>query len=543
MMQGGLRSIDRAQLRALLRAYLRMSAQGVALLRNREGMPSSLAYVLVMYAIIGALMSVMAFMRIDVLSFTMFLHWMTFFAVGAAAVVESNDVLFDPNEEEILLPHPVHPSTLLAAKGIALVGFTSMLAGALNLVPTVVGWMAQGAHPWFSLVHIASTALLVVFTCAAVVCTYGLVLRMFGRERFENFAVYAQVAMIFVLTGGYQILPRFMFTPQDGDPSGHAGVMRYLLVAPPAWFASIDATLGADVTALEPRICAVLALLATLVLAWLAVGKLSTSYSDVAPRRGDARAAEEHDAPRRELRAKPRGRTWNPIASLWLRDPVEHGAFRLASAYLRRDREVKLRLFPQLGVFVMFIAMQAMERHGHSIFMPIAMLGFAGTMPLVAIDSLRMSSHHAAADLFRYAPLRDAASLFHGVRKASIVFAQAPLIALSLVMLALGANGDRDPLELALPLLLVMPTVSLLPGAFGAFLPLSQPPRRGEQSSRNVGVSFAMTLFMFAPLGLAYLARELGVWWIMIGVEIVAVVIAHRWLMRLIEKRPMRSIE
>jgi hypothetical protein len=433
---------------------------------------------------------------------------------------------------------------VLAAKGLALIGFTSMLAGALNLVPTVIGWMARGARPWFPLVHIASIGLLVVFTCAAVVCTYGLVLRLFGRERFENFAVYAQIAMVFVFMGGYQFLPRMMFTPRHGepigDPIGSMKTMRFLLATPPAWFASIDATLGADVTALEPRICAGLALLATLFLAGLAVGKLSTGYSDVAPRRGDARAAEEHDEPR----TKPRRRMWNPITSLWLRDPVERGAFRLASAYMRRDREIKLRLYPQLGMFGMFIAMQALDRSEHrDPFLGLMMLAIAGTIPLTAIESLRMSSHHAAADLFRYSPIASASSLFHGVRKASILFVQAPMIAVSAIVIGLTAEDGRNAIELALPVALAMPTVSMLPGAFGAFLPLSQPPRRGQQSSRNVGVSMAMLLFMFAPLGLAYLARELGVWWVMIAVEVVVLVIAYRWLKQLIENRPMRSVE
>jgi len=400
MKRGGIRAIDRKQLSSLLRAYLRMSARGVALLRNREGMPSSLAYVLVMYAILGAFAGLMAFARIDVLSYSIALDWMTFLAVGTAAVVESNDVLFDPLEEEILLPRPVHPSTVLAAKGLALIGFTSMLAGALNLLPTAIGWMARGARPWFPLVHIASIALLVVFTCAAVVCTYGIVLRVFGRERFDNIAVYAQIGMMVVFMGGYQILPRMM--PEHGDPSGETTVMRYLLATPPAWFASIDATLGADVTALEPRICAGLALLSTLVLAWLAIGKLSTSYSDIAPQRADTPPTEQREEADLAAPAKQRRRIWNPITRLWLRDPVERGAFRLASAYIRSDREVKLRLYPQLGVFVMFIVLQSTERgDDRSSFFPMAMLAFAGAIPLTAIEALRMSSHHAAADLFR----------------------------------------------------------------------------------------------------------------------------------------------
>jgi hypothetical protein len=145
--------------------------------------------------------------------------------------------------------------------------------------------------------------------------------------------------------------------------------------------------------------------------------------------------------------------------------------------------------------------------------------------------------------LFRYAPLSSASGLFQGVRKASIVFVQAPVVVVSIALLLVAERGELRALELVLPMLLAMPTVSLLPGAFGAFLPLSQPPRRGQQSSRNVGVMFAMLLITFVPLGLSYLARELGVLWPMIAAEVVALVFVHRWLARLIRNRPMRGVE
>ena len=555
MTAAGLGAIDRKQLQALLRAYFRMSSRGLALLRSRDGMPTSLTLALALYAFMGLVLGTMAISRVDALSYAIVLHWMTFLIVGMAAVVESNDVLFDPKEDEIVLPLPVHPSTLLAAKGLALVGFTSMLAAALNFFPTIVGWRALGATPWFPLVHIASIEMLVVFSCAAVICTYGIALRVLGRERFDNAAVYAQIVMVFVFMGGYQLLPRFM--PEHGDPRAESTLVRFLLATPPAWFASIDATLAGGVTASEARLCAGLALISTLCLSWLAVGKLSTGQGDLAPQRADAPIADHrpvHDPARvvdgdrgtseSKARSEPRRGIWNPVAHFWLRDHVERGAFRLASAYMRRDREIKLRLYPQLGMFGMIIVMQAMDRSDHrGPFLGLLMLAIAGTVPLTAIESLRTSTHHAAADLFRYSPIAGASSLFQGVRKASIVYVQAPLIAVSAVVIALSATDTRGAFELALPVVLAMPTVSLLPGAFGAFLPLSQPPRRGEQSSRNVGVSFAMLLFMFAPLGLAYLAREIGALWPMIAVELVALVIAHRWLTSLIRARPMKNVE
>jgi hypothetical protein len=183
-------------------------------------------------------------------------------------------------------------------------------------------------------------------------------------------------------------------------------------------------------------------------------------------------------------------------------------------------------------------AMQFTGRHSSSTFATMMILAIAGTLPVTVIDALRMSSDHAAADLFRYAPLENASSLFHGVRKASIAIVQLPVIAL-IAGLAIALQVDGSTLELALPLVLVIPTLSLLPGAFGTFLPLSQPPRRGEQSSRNTGIAMLMLLLVCVPVGLAWAARELGVYWPMVAVEFVGLVFAHRWLLRVIRNRPM----
>jgi hypothetical protein len=525
-------TVDRVQLRALLRSYLQMSARGVALLRNRGGMPTSLAYVLVLYALMGAMLGAMAFFRTGMILLVLTLDWMTFLVVGMAAVVEANDVLFDPKEEEVLLHRPIHPSTLLAAKALALVGFTSMLAGALNLVPTFFGLAAKGVKPWFPLVHVASTALLVVCACAMVVCTYGLVLRVFGRERFEHFAVYAQTLLVLVFFGATQLGPRLL--PMDGGPIVPSPLM---LALPPTWFAMIDATLAGDVTAPAARVCAVAAVVVTAVLSWIAVGKLSSGYADVAPIRAIVGTPESASSLERDADWGSFGRS-SPITRLWLRDPIERGAFRLAAAYVRRNREIKMRLYPQFAMFIALTAMQFTGARSSSTLATIMMLAIAGTLPVTVIDALRMSSDHAAADLFRYAPLENAASLFHGVRKASIAIVQLPVMAL-IAALMIAMHTDQSTLELTLPLALVIPTLSLIPGAFGTFLPLSQPPRRGEQSSRNVGIATLMMFLVCVPIGLAWAARELGVYWPMVAVEIVGIVLAHRWLLRAIRNRPM----
>ena len=204
-------SIDRAQLRALLKCYWRMSTRGrVARAMGRGGKPRGLIFVLVMYVVVGFFTSMIAFSHIDLFTFTIIVHSMTFFVVGMAVTSESGDILFNTNESDVLVHRPIHPRTLLLAKTINLIAFTLILATALNLFPTFFGLAIGGARPWFPVVHLFSMAVLCIFCAAAVVCVYGIIIKFLDREKFDNFAAWSQVAMSILFIGGYQVVPRLL---------------------------------------------------------------------------------------------------------------------------------------------------------------------------------------------------------------------------------------------------------------------------------------------------------------------------------------------
>src|ERR1043166_5404037 len=166
--------IDRVQLRALLKCYWLLSTRGrVARSMGRGSKRRSLIFVIVMYVIAGFMTSMTAFTRVDLFTFTIIIHSMTFFVVGMAVTSESGDILFNANESDVLVHRPISPRTLLLAKTINLIAFTLILATALNLFPTFVGLAVAGARPWFPAVHLVSMILLCVFCAASVVCVYG----------------------------------------------------------------------------------------------------------------------------------------------------------------------------------------------------------------------------------------------------------------------------------------------------------------------------------------------------------------------------------
>lgn len=530
--------IDREQLRVLLKCYWRLSARGrVARSMGRADKPRSLLFVVGMYMFVGLMTGIVVLStRLDVFTYTILVHSMTFFVVGMAVTSESGDILFNTNESDVLVHRPIHPRTLLLAKSINLIAFTLILAGALNLFPMFFGLAASGARVWFPIVHLFSMILLCVFCAAAVVCTYGLVIKFLDREKFDNFAAWSQVVMSVLFIGGYQIVPRLMNRFEDLSPTPYA---RYLFPLPPAWFAGIDSWLAGDLT-LSGALLGAVGLLITTALSYLAIGKLAPSYGEGLTRLSESRSRTSKPG---KVRRRPTS-IRNPILRWWLRDPVEQWAFLLAGAYMRRDRDIKLRLYPSLTVFLIFPLMNLLDRnrHGFSAFLPLVTVWVLGILPHQALQTLQMSQDYLAADIFAIAPLPSAASVFHGVRKATIYYLLIPALCIAAILIAYLAPGGSQGLALALPGILAIPVLTLMPAVTRDYLPLSRPVTRGDQSSQNISLLFLTMLALAGVLIVSYLAWEFGLIWHLIAIEGVIAIVLYQYLNRKIRNRPLARI-
>jgi len=528
--------IDREQLRALLKCYWRLSMRGrVARSMGRGDKPRSLLFVLGMYVFVGLMTGIMVVTtHLDVFTYSIVVHAMTFFVVGMAITSESGDILFNTNESDVLVHRPIHPRTLLLAKSINLIGFTLILAGALNLFPTFFGLAAGGARFWFPIVHLGSMILLCVFCAAAVVCTYGVVIRFLDREKFDNFAAWSQVGMSILFIAGYQVVPRLL---QRFEGLSLAPYARYFFPLPPAWFAGIDSWAAGDQPTSVALPLGIFGLLITSALTYIAIGRLAPSYGE-----GLAKLSETRSRAPQAMRIPNRAR-WirNPILRWWLRDPIEWWSFRLAAAYMRRDRDIKLRLYPSLTIFLMFPLISLMDRgRGQfSAFVPLLTVFMLGMMPLQALQTLQMSQNYLAADIFAIAPLASAAPVFHGVRKAAICYLLVPALCIAAILIGYVTPGGWQGFILALPGVMAIPVMSLVPALMHEYLPLSRPATRGEQSSRNISLMFLTMFAMGGVLAVSFAAWTFGVIWYLLAGELVVTVLLHRFLNRVIKNRPL----
>ncbi|MGH7730137.1 MAG: hypothetical protein ACRENJ_02700, partial [Candidatus Eiseniibacteriota bacterium] len=223
-------------------------------------------------------------------------------------------------------------------------------------------------------------------------------------------------------------------------------------------------------------------------------------------------------------------------------DPVERGAFRLVRAYLARDRDMRMRVYPSLALVAVFPVLAILDPKGSAQMGGIMTIFMLGTLPATAMMTFKMSPHWAAADLFRHAPIHGTAALFHGVRKAFLTLLVLPGLVVCGVVLWLGVE-DHHNLRLALPALLAIPTLSLLDGMAGDYLPLSIAPTGGRQGAVNLGMMMLGFVCLALFAGLGALADSQGWLWQMMAAEVALLALVHPLMLRGIRARALGRVE
>jgi len=289
------------------------------------------------------------------------------------------------------------------------------------------------------------------------------------------------VAVAAVLAG--QVMPRMM--------GGVGGKLRpgmeswWVSLLPPAWFAGLDDALAGS-RAPGSWVLAAWGLAATTVVLWLAFGKLAGDYGSGLQTLGEARN------PRPRQRAR---RLWlaaavaSPPLRWWLRDSVSRASFLLTAAYLLRDRDVKLRVYPSMAsmlIMPIIILVQEQARVNAAGGFGVSFAGtFLGIIPLMGLTLVHYSQQWQAADLFRAAPIAGPAPLCHGARRAILCLLTFPvLLVLGLVIWFM--RGQVSNLALLLPGIIVLPVYALLPNLGGKAVPLSVPTEEAKSSSRGL---------------------------------------------------------
>ncbi|HXJ40519.1 MAG TPA: hypothetical protein VNH18_14655, partial [Bryobacteraceae bacterium] len=344
----------------------------------------------------------------------------------------------------------------------------------------------------FPLAHVISTALEALFCTGCIVLVYQLCLRWFGRERLDSLMTTAQVLVAVAVIVGGQVAPQLI--GRFGEEITFGVNSWWIGLLPPAWFAGFDDALAGHGAAAS-WVLAVVGLLATAAVLWLSFGKLAHDYET------SLQALNETTSKRRPQRAQ---RRWidalaHAAPLRWcLRDSVTRAAFLLTAAYLVRDRDVKLRIYPGLAPMLAMPVIFLVQDHGRGGFggFGVAFAGaYMGLVPLLGLNLLQYSQQWQAADLFRAAPLRGPGALCRGAQWAVLCFLTLPVLAV-FGAIAWIVQSDITNLALLLPGVIALPVYSLLPCLGGKAVPLSLPTEEAKSASRGLRMVGVMMVSM-----------------------------------------------
>lgn len=492
------KSTEQTLRRLFLMLFLRgRTSRGLQKDKAPQTVGRKLALALTFYGLFGC----MAFLFADqtVLLLSTYMHAMTFLFLGMFVATSAGEVLFNKEEGDILLHRPISPRALLWAKISVLVQVALWLAGSINLAALFVGTRVGDGGWLFPLAHILSTVLEALFCTSAVVVLYQLCLRWFGRERLDAFMTGAQVVLTVLLVVGGQLVPQLLIR---FDGIQMASIVRWWIVfLPPAWFAGIDDAIAGS-GALYSWGLAALGVTATLTSLYVAFSRLALNYHAGLQSIAESGTQRASRPRRRWLQRLVRV----PPLSWWLRDPVSRASFLLVGAYIARDRETKLRLYPGLVPMLVMPIIILIPRAGREMRSSAFGIAFAGSylamVPLFALGMLEFSQQWAASDVFRIAPISGPSSLNNGARRAVLLLLTVPMLVLfgAVVYLMVGRS---DQMVMMLPGMMLIPLYALFPGFGGNSALLSRPPEEAKAAGRSLRTLIALPI----SLAVAFLSN------------------------------------
>ncbi|MEW6131316.1 MAG: hypothetical protein AB1757_30080 [Acidobacteriota bacterium] len=522
--------IDVRQLKTLLGVYLKLDLRSSKSFgqQGKETFTSNRALlsILLMYVLSGLIIGFFVLTGADVFLFSLIASSYTFALIALAVITESGNVIFNENEPDIIGHLPITSRTLFVAKTLNLFLFALLLATAVNFFPTIFGVWARGSSVAFVFAHIVSAFLIAVFATVLVVTSYGLLMRYVDKEKFNNIIAYAQTALTILFILSYQLLPRLMDKFQININQASRDYFYYYLLYPPAWFVGLTLLLMGKVNTFSLALT-LTGLLILSIVGFIALRKIAGGYATFVSRLAfdSSNYVEVKPQPFRsaaEAVQLSRAEKFGKIKALFLRYPVERAVFDLVASYIKRDREIKIRLYPTFAYFIIFpllglISEELSDPFYNTSYTFGALVGGAmiSFVMMSAIEVLLFSEHYQAAYIFRVAPVENLSHIHQGLRKATFIYFGLPGAVILFLLYALIWRNALHAFLIIAPWVMLAPSLAMLSFLRREILPLSRKYQKGQQSARSMIIFFANSICLVV-VGVAQNFAILGVisYWI-----------------------------
>lgn len=425
--------VDAAQYHWLLQASLKMDFRSTNPLSRRGGeTKSALRNTVLLNLVFSGLMSLLFAHMADTFFFAVILIGYAMAMLAMMILMEFGLAVVSPDDHLILAYRPISSRTFLAVRFSNLMFYVLILALSLSVVPALAGLMCRHSSWFFPAVFLPVSIGAAFFVAGAVVVVYGLLLRWFNYEKFKDVLVYCQIVFSFMFFFGYQLIPRLAGNLHGMDIE-HL-TRGWGVLFPSVWFAAM-LELGLGHWSKAALLTGGAGVLLTCLALPALFKAISLDYSESIGRMMTRSS--------KSKTARFNHRRRNPLAGgavRWFsRDVEERAFFSFVVTMFRRNRHLKLQLYPNFGVMIaMFVLAFVDQKHLSDPFSGQGNAGFAVGFTTLAfvfgavavVNLLPYSDEYAGGWLFQTAPLRNAESILKAIKKATYLFLFVPLLLL-----------------------------------------------------------------------------------------------------------------
>jgi hypothetical protein len=500
----GALGVDYDQWRALTAVMIKVDLRAGAQLAQASGTDrSSQRTALIMqgvfYGVMGLFLVAMAFLPDVFVGATMMLTAVMFF-VGAMVLIEYQAVVISPDDYQMLGFQPLSSRTYFAVKLTNVFVYVATIATLMG-APSIVAHLLRGGIGR-GVAALAAVYGATAFITLAMVVAYAMVLRFVHPKRLRRALSYLQMLLGIVMYGGYALFPRLV--DREALLALSAGAKTWILLYPPAWFASfLDISAGEHgVTELLPAAVAIVSLAALFL---YSTERLSLSY---AARLSELVSTSESPSRKRTPRDRRSASTESAVGGAAPRRALAtlHGETRamalLMRAQFRYDMKFRMAVLGIVPITLLYVFMSLHEGTLPDPFVDAEFGGVQGLgllhlamffLPVMLLESLARSDSFRAAWIF-FATPADKSRLILAAKNIIVAFVGVPYLLFLCAIFAWFFDALSHAVTHTVILGLVANLFLQVAVAMRPRLPFARPLGKGQTSA-------SLMLLMFVTVG------------------------------------------
>lgn len=459
--------------------------------RKKEPNPDSNNFLksLWFYAFLGIILVPIIIMGDNFIFQMSIVQGIIMFLIMSSLISDFSAVLLDIRDKNILFTKPVNQQTIHMAKSIHI--FTYMFYLTISFTgPALVASLIRHGFVFF-IIFLVEIILIDLFVVVIAAMLYLAILRFFDGEKLKDVINYFQIGLTITITVGYQLVGR-LFNVIDLNVVFQTKWWQYFII--PVWFGGpFEIILKKDYR-IHFIVFSLLAMLVPAISIIIYIRLIPLFERNLQKLNNNSTKANASGA-----------LVIGKIAKIICRDKDERTFFKFASSMMKNEREFKLKVYPSIGMALVFPFIFILNRMGLDAGEEIKSsrsyfnIYWSALLLPTVVMMLKYSGRYQGAWIYKVLPIRSFSFVQKGTLKAIIVRFILPIYSIeSIIFIAIF--GVRILPDLVIVFLNILLFVIFSFSIIKKGLPFSEPFGIANQSEGLIVIPLMMVLTVIAAI-------------------------------------------